>query len=171
MAASDGFMQLAMEQALEALEAGEVPIGCVFVERTTGRVLGAGRNETNAALNPTRHAELVAVDRILAQHRPVDWAQVDLYVTVEPCIMCAAALRLLGVPTAYIGTPNERFGGCGSVLPAHTEYMGPGCPPLAVVPLDAWRPRCVMVLRRFYLRQNARAPRPKSKRNRVLKEV
>uniref|UniRef100_A0A3B4EUM7 tRNA-specific adenosine deaminase 2 n=1 Tax=Pundamilia nyererei TaxID=303518 RepID=A0A3B4EUM7_9CICH len=107
-------------QAKEALENGEVPVGCLMVYKD--EVVGKGRNEVNETKNATRHAEMVALDQVL------DWCwqssldvksvckRIALYVTVEPCIMCAAALRLLNIPVVVYGCRNERFGGCGSVL-------------------------------------------------------
>uniref|UniRef100_A0A8B9Q5T5 CMP/dCMP-type deaminase domain-containing protein n=1 Tax=Apteryx owenii TaxID=8824 RepID=A0A8B9Q5T5_APTOW len=104
----------------EALEHGEVPVGCLLV--CDNEVLGKGRNEVNETKNATRHAEMVAIDRVL------EWCQQSnkvyeevfpktvLYVTVEPCIMCAAALRLMSILWLIYGCQNERFGGCGSVL-------------------------------------------------------
>ena len=70
----------------------------------------------------TRHAELEAIDAILAdktltpvmRDHPLD--ETTLYVTVEPCIMCASALRQMGIKEVYFGCENDRFGGCGSVL-------------------------------------------------------
>jgi tRNA-specific adenosine deaminase 2 len=130
---------------------------------------------TNETFNPTRHAEMVAIDRIIADadkyKTTLDWSDILLYVTVEPCIMCAAALRLLGLRHVHFGTYNERFGGCGSIIPAHRDYMGNAYAPLQINLLDRFRPECVMLLRRFYMRENERAPKPKAKKNRVLKEI
>lgn len=162
---------LFMCQAKEALDAGEVPIGCVFHDMKTDHILGQGRNETNETMNATRHAEIVAIDRISKNHPDLDWSTVDLYVTVEPCIMCAAALRLLGVRRVFYGTPNERFGGCGSLISAHEQYMPlERCQKLSVTVLEPFRKECVMLLRQFYLRQNDRAPKPRCKKTRILKE-
>ncbi len=149
-----------------------MPIGCVFVNRSTGDIIGCGRNRTNETKNATRHAEIVAIDQIIeSQGDGYDWSSLDLFVTVEPCIMCTAALRLLGIHRVFFGTRNDRFGGCGSIIPAHTGYMPEDCKPLEVVLVESQRKECVMLLRRFYMRQNDRAPKPKSKRNRVLKEL
>uniref|UniRef100_A0A3Q1BPG8 CMP/dCMP-type deaminase domain-containing protein n=1 Tax=Amphiprion ocellaris TaxID=80972 RepID=A0A3Q1BPG8_AMPOC len=116
----DKWMSSAFDMAREALENGEVPVGCLMVYKD--EVVGKGRNEVNETKNATRHAEMVAVDQVL------DWCRCSgldvrsvfertvLYVTVEPCIMCAAALRLINLPVVVYGCRNERFGGCGSVL-------------------------------------------------------
>lgn len=70
----------------------------------------------------TRHAELVAINSILRQNPISIFPETDLYVTVEPCIMCAAALRQYGIRAVYYGCANERFGGTGGVLSIHSEY-------------------------------------------------
>ncbi|KJE95615.1 tRNA-specific adenosine deaminase 2 [Capsaspora owczarzaki ATCC 30864] len=215
-------------QAYEALEVGEVPVGCVIVLRETGQVIGRGCNRTNETKNATRHAEFEAIDEVLrwveansdiaaalgqpattespargpttasqpvaiptarasssaaasassastsspsspsttlphsscsptspphvgpfsmrragslsaSPHSPPTlslflseratsvatstqiFQHCDLYVTVEPCVMCAAALRLVGIGAVYYGCGNDRFGGCGSVLDIHSE--------------------------------------------------
>lgn len=69
----------------------------------------------------TRHAEFVAIASILQSHPISIFHQTDLYVTVEPCIMCASALRQYGIRTVYYGCSNDRFGGTGSVLSIHSE--------------------------------------------------
>lgn len=110
------------------------------------------------------------MDKINAKQKDQDWSIVDLYVTVEPCVMCTAALRILGVRKAYFGTYNERFGGCGSVLSAHDQHMPEETEKLNVNRLEEWRKPCVLALRKFYLRRNERAPKPKNKQHRILKE-
>ncbi|KAJ7581097.1 cytidine deaminase-like protein [Mycena floridula] len=166
------WMQEAMLMAEEALASGEVPVGCVFVR--DGSIIARARNRTNELRNATRHAELEAIDEILADKsftpsvsdRPL--STTTLYVTVEPCIMCASALRQVGIKEVFYGAGNDRFGGCGSVLgvneslkhPAHPSYPATG---------GYLREEAIMILRRFYITENTNAPVPKSKANRVLK--
>ncbi|RKP25087.1 cytidine deaminase-like protein [Syncephalis pseudoplumigaleata] len=162
------FMQEALACAQEAYEHAEVPVGCVIVHE--GTVIGRGRNETNVSLNATRHAELVAIDRILASGRPASiFMACDLYVTVEPCVMCASALRQLAFRNVYFGCRNERFGGCGSVLSIHTDHASDVYPSLRIHE-GYYREEAVLWLRRFYLRENEHAPEPKRKANRTLNE-
>jgi tRNA-specific adenosine deaminase 2 len=115
------FMEAAFACAREALDAGEVPVGCVFV--LDGAVVARGRNRTNETRNATRHAELEAIDALLLAAAPDRRAGLlrgaTLYVTVEPCIMCAGALRHLGIARAVFGCRNDRFGGCGTVENIH----------------------------------------------------
>lgn len=108
-------------QAELALKSDETPVGCVFVK--DGEVIGRGMNETNRTLNGTRHAEFVAIAGILSKHPISILNETDLYVTVEPCVMCASMLRQYGIRAVYFGCWNERFGGTGGVLNIHSEYV------------------------------------------------
>ena len=107
----DEFMELAFANAREALVAGEVPIGCVFIDEA-GQVVAHGRNEVNLTKNATRHAEMCAIDMVQLKSPPRDYYRnLSVYVNVEPCIMCAAALMKLKVTCIYYGCPNDKFGG------------------------------------------------------------
>ncbi|KAJ2182426.1 tRNA(adenine34) deaminase [Coemansia sp. RSA 551] len=159
------YMREALAMAEEAYEASEVPVGCVFV--CDGQIVGRGRNETNVSKNGTRHAELVAIERMLAEgFKTSDFSKTQLYVTVEPCIMCASALRQINIESVVYGCANERFGGCESVLHVNsdeldgTSYEATG---------GYLRDEAVLMLRKFYVRENTTAPQPKKKTRRVLK--
>ena len=105
---------------------GEVPVGCILVYKD--QIIGKGRNRVNETRNATRHAEMVAIDQVKHWCQKKDVmlknvsAECTLYVTVEPCIMCSAALRILGISKVVYGCANERFGGCGSILNIHSDY-------------------------------------------------
>ena len=119
------FMELAMEQARRALASGETPVGCVIVR--DGTIVSRGHNMTNASRNGTRHAEMVAIDEILAAGNIVDYfSACTLYVSCEPCIMCAGALGLLNFRNVVYGCANDKFGGNGSILSIHSGERG-GC--------------------------------------------
>ncbi|KAF8548936.1 cytidine deaminase-like protein [Imleria badia] len=168
------WMREAMAMAEEALAAGEVPVGCVFVR--DGTIIAKARNRTNQLRNASRHAELEAIDLILedpsltppSSTTRYPLANTTLYVTVEPCIMCASALRQLGVRQVFYGCENDKFGGCGSVLgvnerlehPVHPSYKATG---------GYLREDTIMILRQFYVTENTNAPVPKHKATRVLK--
>ena len=137
-----------------------------------------GRNRTNEDKNGTKHAELVALERLHEEigyeaTKELNWNNLELYVTVEPCVMCAAALRYLGIGKVYYGCGNERFGGCGSVLNVHNGPYIPEelTPKLKCQILKEYRPECIMLLRQFYVRENDKAPNPKKKAKRILKSV
>ncbi|KAF9591903.1 hypothetical protein IFM89_009511 [Coptis chinensis] len=122
------FMEFAMQQAKLALDSQEVPIGCVFVEDE--KVIASGRNRTTETRNATRHAEMEAIDGLLKNWQESElsaieiegkFSRCDLYVTCEPCIMCASALSIIGIRAVYYGCANDRFGGCGSILSLHSS--------------------------------------------------
>lgn len=162
---------------MEAFNALEVPIGCVIYDRKREQIISWGRNRTNEDKNGTKHAELVALDRLhkeigYEETKGLEWNAMELYVTVEPCVMCAAALRYLGIKKVFYGCANERFGGCGSVLDVHTDnYLPEQVPKLDCELVKEFRNECVMLLRKFYVRENEKAPNPKKKAKRVLKEL
>ncbi|KZT38944.1 cytidine deaminase-like protein [Sistotremastrum suecicum HHB10207 ss-3] len=172
----DAIHQAWMDQALimaeEALKAREVPVGCIFVRE--GQVIARARNRTNELKNATRHAELEAIDEIMANPilTPVVTSQIlagtTLYVTVEPCMMCASALRQVGIERVFFGCENDRFGGCGSVLGVNSSLPHPVHRPF-VAKAGYRREEAIMLLRRFYITENTNAPQPKSKATRVLK--
>ncbi|KAI5476015.1 tRNA specific adenosine deaminase [Pseudohyphozyma bogoriensis] len=93
---------------------------------------------------------------------------VILYVTVEPCLMCAAAMRQVGIERVVYGCANDRFGGCGGVQSIHADPRLQYAPPYNAVG-GYRRETAIMQLRRFYISTNVNAPKPKNKTNRVLK--
>ncbi|MFL6799478.1 MAG: nucleoside deaminase [Xanthobacteraceae bacterium] len=102
------FMLMALEQAREAGRAGDVPVGCVVV--CNGEVIAEAGNRTLGDRDPTAHAELVAIRRaaaVLGSERLVDC---DLYVTLEPCTMCAAAISFARIRRLYYGATDAKGG-------------------------------------------------------------
>jgi tRNA(adenine34) deaminase len=110
----DYFMGVALREAERALEHDDVPIGAVVVH--DGEVLAAAHNERELRQDPTAHAELVVLReaaRALGSWRVLDSV---LYVTLEPCAMCAGAIVLARVPRVVFGASDPKAGACGSVL-------------------------------------------------------
>lgn len=110
----DYFMRLALREAERALEHEDVPIGAVLVRG--GEVLAAGHNERELRQDPTAHAEIIALRE--AARVEGSWRLLDtvLYVTLEPCAMCAGAVVLARVPRVVYGTRDPKAGAAGSVL-------------------------------------------------------
>ncbi|CAM9546611.1 unnamed protein product [Ectocarpus sp. 12 AP-2014] len=152
------YMRLALKEAEMALSKGEVPVGCVVVHKPTARIISCGHNETSEAFNATRHAELVAIDGILRAQTDLSLLrECDLFVTCEPCIMCAAALRDVKIKTVVFGCSNDRFGGCGSVLSIHDGSLpmsGHTYPCHSGLLAD----EAIALFKQFYSRQNVKAP-------------
>ncbi len=118
-AADEHFMGLAIAEARRAVEHGDVPIGAVVVRG--GEVIGAGRNERELLQDPTAHAEVLALRAAAAATG--SWRVLDatLYVTLEPCAMCAGAIVLARVPRVVFGTTDPKAGAAGSVLDVLAE--------------------------------------------------
>jgi tRNA(adenine34) deaminase len=110
----EAFMRMAISDAENALEHGDVPIGAVVV--CDGEVVGRGHNERELRQDPTAHAEVIALReaaRALGSWRILDSV---LYVTLEPCAMCAGAIVLARVPRVVFGCTDPKAGAAGSVL-------------------------------------------------------
>lgn len=97
--AADQLMLAALEQARRS---PELPFGAVLVERRTGTIVATGVNRT--ADSPTYHAEIDAINRCAAADPGVDWSELALVTTAEPCPMCQAAIELAGIREVYFGT-------------------------------------------------------------------
>ena len=108
------YMREAVNEASKAIESGEVPIGCVIVYQD--EIIGRGHNLRNSKKNPLCHAEISAINE--AACFMGDWRleECTLYVTVEPCPMCAGAIVQARIPRVVFGTPNVKAGCAGSIL-------------------------------------------------------
>ena len=102
-------MELALEQAGRAEARGEVPVGAVLVD-AAGQVLAAAGNEVEARHDPTAHAEILALRAAAAQRQSVRLDDCDLYVTLEPCAMCAAAIAFARIRRLYYGAYDPKGG-------------------------------------------------------------
>ncbi len=112
-------MRLALREASRAVEHDDIPVGAIVVH--DGEVIGAGHNERELREDPTAHAEMIAL-RAAAQALG-SWRVLDsvLYVTLEPCAMCAGAIVLARVPRVVFGTTDPKAGASGSVLDVLAE--------------------------------------------------
>ena len=115
-------MGLALEQAEKARALGEVPVGCVIVRE--GVVIGEGYNRRETDKTVLGHAELMAMKQ--AEQTIGDWRLSDctLYVTLEPCPMCAGAILNARVGTVVCGASDLTFGACGGVMKLFEEAFG-----------------------------------------------
>ena len=174
---NEEYMKQALLMAKIALENGEVPVGCVIFYNNL--IIADGYNDVNRTKNATRHAEIIALEKARNYFVNIEqsldvFGECVLYVTTEPCIMCAAALRIFGLKKVFYGCTNQRFGGCGSRLDVATLSMEPG--------KTSGQSRCefqmnsalecisgclsqesINLLKLFYTFENPSAPEPKSK--------
>src|SRR5579884_1230102 len=108
------FMRLALREASRASEHDDVPIGAVVVRE--GEVIGLGHNERELRNDPTAHAELIALREAARRLNSCRVLESVLYVTLEPCAMCAGAIVLARVPRVVFGARDPKAGAAGSVL-------------------------------------------------------
>ena len=145
------FMRLAIEEARRAVEHDDVPVGAVVVH--AGTVVAAARNERELRGDPTAHAEILALQgaaRALGSWRLLG---TTLYVTLEPCAMCAGAIVLGRVPRVVYGTDDPKAGAAGSVLDVLAEPRLNHRPEVAGGVLAA---ECAQLLRDFFALRRAR---------------
>ncbi|NLZ46936.1 MAG: nucleoside deaminase [Clostridiales bacterium] len=110
------YMKCALALAKKAWEIGEIPVGAVVVKRDTGEIVGEGFNLRETDKSPLAHAEIIAINK--ASKKLGGWRLVgcDLYVTLEPCPMCAGAIINSRIENVYYGADDPKNGSCGSVI-------------------------------------------------------
>lgn len=107
------FMFAALTEAEKALAIEEVPIGAVVVHNN--RIIGRGHNQTELLNDATAHAEMLALTAASNHLKSKQLTDCDIYVTIEPCLMCAGAIQLARINTLYFGALEPKFGACGSL--------------------------------------------------------
>ena len=139
------YMREALRLASSAAGRGEVPVGAVIVR--DGEIIGRGANRTIALRDPTAHAEMLAVRDALPAAGGWRLTDCDMYVTLEPCAMCAGALIHTRIRSLYIGTPDPKSGACGSLL----DITGtPGLNHHPDVYTGILREECSAILKSFF---------------------
>jgi tRNA(adenine34) deaminase len=139
-------MRLALAEAARALDHDDVPVGAVVVG-PAGEVIAAGHNERERRQDPSAHAEMIALReaaRALGSWRLLD---TTLYVTLEPCAMCAGAIVLARVPRVVYGTTDPKAGAAGSVLDILAE---PRLNHRPAVTAGVLAPECAALLVEFF---------------------
>lgn len=113
-------MKEALKEAKKAYLKKEIPVGAIIVK--DGKIIARGHNIKEEKKDTTKHAEIIAIQK--ASKKLNSWRLIDceMYVTLEPCAMCAGALIQSRVKKVYIGTTDKKTGACGSVLNLLTDY-------------------------------------------------
>ncbi len=117
------FMKIALEEAVIAARDGEMPVGAVIVK--DGKVIATGHNLRNVSHDPTLHAEIVAIRK--AAELLSDWrlSDCDLYVTLEPCVMCSGAIINSRMRSVYFGAYDAEYGAAGGRIDLFSKsYFG-----------------------------------------------
>ena len=108
------FMRAALREAEKAGAAGEVPVGAVIVR--DGKIIARGKNERETKKDPAAHAEIVAIRKAGKKLGRWNLSDCDLFVTLEPCVMCSGAIVYARIARVYYGADDLRFGCCGTIM-------------------------------------------------------
>ena len=108
------YMREALKEARKAFEKDEVPVGAVIVN--DGKIIARAHNQVELLKDPTAHAEMIAITQACASLGSKWLAECAIYVTIEPCSMCAGALVLSRIKSIFFGAKDPKTGACGSVV-------------------------------------------------------
>ena len=120
MQEKEKFMQEAIKEAKKAKEKLEVPVGCVIVK--DGKIIARAHNLKESKADTTKHAEILAIQKASKKLKAWRLLDCEMYITLEPCPMCAGAIIQSRIKKIYIGTMDEKTGACGSVLNLLQDY-------------------------------------------------
>ena len=145
------WMQRALEMAMQAESAEEVPVGAVIVRE--GVVIGAARNERETLKDPTAHAEMIAITQAAASIEDWRLEHCTLYVTLEPCLMCAGAILQSRIPRVVFGASDPKGGAVTSLYQVLQDSRLNHCCELAS---GVMAPQCGEILTRFFAERRRR---------------
>lgn len=114
------FMKEALKEAKKSYQKDEIPVGAVIVK--DGRIIARGHNIKETKTDPTKHAEIIAIQKASKKLQTWRLSGCTMYVTLEPCSMCAGSLIQARIDKVVIGTMDEKTGACGSVLNLLSDY-------------------------------------------------
>ena len=141
------FMRLALDEAQKAVQRDEVPIGAVLVHVETGAVVALRGNRTIELKDPTAHAEILAIRAVCATEGAQRIPDYDLYVTLEPCAMCAAAISFARIRRVIFGASDPKGGG---VLHGGKFFDQPTCHHRPDVVSGILSDECGQILKDFF---------------------
>lgn len=114
------YMKEALKEAQKAYKELEIPVGCIIVK--DGKIIARAHNQKEKKKDTTKHAEIIAIQKASKKLKAWRLENCEMYVTLEPCSMCAGALIQSRIKKVYIGTMDEKTGSCGSVLNLLEDY-------------------------------------------------
>ena len=114
------YMKEAIKEAIKAYKIEEVPVGAIIVK--DGKIIARAHNKKETKKNATSHAEILAIQKACKKLESWRLTDCEMYVTLEPCSMCAGALINARIKKVYIGTEDAKTGACGSVLNLLEDY-------------------------------------------------
>lgn len=152
---AEKFMREALKEAAKAEAAGEVPVGAVVV--LGDKIIARGRNKRETDKDPTAHAEVVALKAAGKKLGRWNLSDCELFVTLEPCVMCSGAIVYARIAHVYYGTEDLRFGCCGTVMNlVRDERLNHR----AEITGGILREECVLPIKRFF-KEKRQSPKRK----------
>lgn len=150
MTEKEKFMKEALKQAKKAYEKGEIPVGAVIVK--DNKIVARAYNKKEEEKDTTRHAEIIAIQKASKKLNAWRLSDCEMYVTLEPCSMCAGAIIQARIKKLYIGTMDKKTGACGSVFNLFKYEFNNK----VEVETEILQPKCEKVLKEFFkeLRDN-----------------
>ena len=142
------YMKQAYEEALIAAQQDEVPIGAVVVDSLTGEIIAKAHNQSEHNGNATDHAEIIVMREACNKLGTNRLRGMDLYVTLEPCTMCAAAISFMRIKNLYIGAIDTKGGG---VVNGVCFYNSPTCHHKPTIETGIMQEECSKILKDFFL--------------------
>lgn len=141
------YMQAALEEARLAQDRDEVPIGAILVHKATGEIIARNGNRTIEMNDPTAHAEILVIREACAQIGKQRIPDFELYVTLEPCTMCAAAIAFARIPRLIIGASDEKGGG---ILHGAKFFSQSTCHHKIQIEHGIMRDECGQILKNYF---------------------
>lgn len=139
------YMKEALVQAQKAYKKGEVPVGAVIVRN--GRIIAKAYNQKEYKNDTTNHAEILAIKKASKKLKSWRLSDCEMFVTLEPCSMCAGALIQSRISKVYIGAMDEKTGACGSVLNLLSDYKFNH---VVEIQKEILKPECEAILKKFF---------------------
>lgn len=146
------YMRMALELAKQAAVADEVPVGALIVNPATGEVIAAAANHSAHGGNATDHAEIAAIRQACTKLNTTRLWDLDMYVTLEPCTMCAAAISFARIKNLYFGATDEKG---GAVISGVKFYTAPTCHHKPQVEAGILAEPCAQILKDFFAAKRA----------------
>lgn len=144
---AEEYMQIALKCAQKAAENDEVPVGAVVVNPQTGKIVARACNKSAHKADCTAHAEILAIQKACKKLKQNRLRDMDMYVTLEPCAMCAAAISFARIANLYFGAADEKG---GAVVSGTRFYGSPTCHHRPNVYAGILKEQCSELLKTFF---------------------
>lgn len=141
------YMQIALKEAEKAYQKDEVPVGAIIVDPSTNSIIAKASNKSEHGTSAMAHAEILAMEKACKKlHQNRLW-NLEMYVTLEPCTMCAAAISMMRIKKIYFGTPDSKG---GAIINGVNFFASPTCHHRPKVEYGILQAECSEILKKFF---------------------